>query len=299
VTDHPTIKVTRDLRAIVDMTARLEAQAIAKANDALMPGGEAMVNLAYVADLSVWNRRVELAEQAGGVDLVDEDPDDLWPVFQRLRFWSEQWRSELGMDYGDDPRWRPTLATEAGFLANADVLAWIWDNELHFEAFADDVSTAHAQLENLLDEGRRAQHGVQCFDCSVDLVRPMRDRRVLRECEGHEGVCTWPHRFCGHDRGGLADEWLCPSCDRRYALEDYQRAVQYAHYAYADWLTIDEAAERTDCPASTIKVWALRGHVRKRRHDDSGRMTYNVSDVERRLAGGNGSDAVADEIAPV
>lgn len=290
----PVVAVARDLRAIVDYAAALEAEAIAKANDALMPGGEAMVNLAYVADLSVWSRRVELAETAGGVDLVDEDPDDLWPAFQRLRFWSEDWRQRLGMDY-DDPRWRPTIASEAGFLGNPDVLAQIRESELHFEAFADDVHTAFGQLENLLAEGRRARRGVQCFDCNVDLIRPMRERRVLRECPGHEGVCTWPHRFCGHDRGGLADEWLCPSCERRYSVEDYYRAVSHAHFVHADWLILDDAAARTGVQAGTIKVWANREKVRKRPDRDTGRMTYNVRDIERRLAGLD----IADETTAV
>lgn len=289
-----TLDVARDLREIVTICARLEEEAIAKAADHLMPGGEAMVNLAYVADLSVWNRRVELAEQAGGADLVDEDPDDLWPAFQRLRFWSEGWRETLGMDY-DDPRWRPTIASEAGFLANPDVLAWVAENEPHFDDFADDVHTAHAQLENLLAEGRRAQHGVQCFDCSVDLVRPMRERRVLRECEGVEGVCTWPHRFCAHDRGGLADEWTCPTCERHYSVEDYYRAVSHAHFVHADWLTLDDAAQRTGVLAGTIKVWVTREKVRKQRDRDTGRMTYNVRDIERRLAGLD----IADETTAV
>jgi transposase-like protein len=93
-----------------------------------------------------------------------------------------------------------------------------------------------------------------------------------------------PHEVCPHDRGGLRDEWKCPGCDRTYSLEDYARAVSHAHYAFADFLTLDDASARTGVKPGTIKVWANRGKVAKKRDRDSGRMTYRVADIEARHA---------------
>ena len=142
----------------------------------------------------------------------------------------------------------------------------------------------------MLQEGKRNQRGVQCFDCQVDLVRPSEDRREHKHCAGHDGLCHWPHKFCPHDRGGLRDEWVCPSCQRTYGVEDYYRAVRHAHFVSAEFLTLDDAADRTGVKAGTIKVWVNRGKVRKRKDQDSGRMTYHVPDIIERHAG-------ADEVA--
>jgi hypothetical protein len=199
-----TMTVARNLREIRQLAWQLQDQAIHKANDRLMPGGEAMVNLAYVADLAIWTRRVELAEQSGGADLVDEDPDDLWPPFQRLRYWSEAWRSTLGMDY-DDPRWRPTLASEAAFLANPDVLGWAWDNEPRWDNFADDVTGALRRLENILAAGERdvISDDITCLACETPLRRRM-------TADGYE------------------DEWWCRTCYRHLNQAQYNLATAQA-----------------------------------------------------------------------
>jgi hypothetical protein len=55
----------------------------------------------------------------------------------------------LGHDH-DDPRWRPTLVSEAKFLRNHDVAEWIWNNEVHWDDYAGDVERAKTKLENIL-----------------------------------------------------------------------------------------------------------------------------------------------------
>lgn len=271
--------VARDLTAIEEMAPHLEEQAIHKANDRDMPGGDAMVALAGVANLEAWQHRVDTELRTAydyGHAPPEIDDDDEWePPLQTLCFWSEAWRAEHGAEYGQ----RPTIASEANYIRY--LLPWAWDNEPHWDDFADDVRKAKRRMEDVLYDGKRHQRGVQCFDCQVDLVRPSRDRRDPKFCPGHDGVCMWPHKFCPHDRGGLADEWFCPTCERRYDTEAYKRAVSHAHFVHADWLTIADAAERTGVKATTIKVWATRGKVRKRRDLDSGRMSYNVTDVLR------------------
>ncbi len=193
-----TLKVATNLRAIGDMAQRLEARAMDLANSPLMPGGDAMVNLAHVASLDTWLRRNDLSgdELAAG-----EDPDELWSPFQLLAFWSESWRTELGRDY-DDPSWRPTIATEAAFLANVDVLAWAWDNEPHFEEFAADVATAKSRLEAILREGERAD----------------RIRVVCPDCESGKRLVV---RYgATEDR----DRWKCPACKHIFDADAVRRA---------------------------------------------------------------------------
>lgn len=276
MTDAPTAvtKVAQDLTAILDLAATLDDQAVHKANDPLMPGGLSMVALAGVASLEAWEHQYETLEARGRADHVADEDDSWEPPLQSLTFWSEQWRVE----HNRESDRRPTLASEAAFIRTC--LDWAWDNELHFQDFAADIRKARRRLEDLVNAGKRNQRGVQCFDCQVDLVRHSHDRKVLTRCDGHSGLCRWPHRLCEHDRGGLRDEWLCPSCERKYGLEDYMRAVQWAHFIHADFLPIDKCAERTEVKAGTIKVWANRGKVAKRRDPDSGRMTYNVADVQ-------------------
>jgi hypothetical protein len=203
-----------------------------------------------------------------------EDDEDWIPPLQTLLFWSEAWRAEHGYPLPV----RPTVASEANFIRWA--LGWAWDNEVHWDDFAGDVKRARARLEDLLKEGLRAKRGVPCFDCNVDLIRPSRPPRKIHWCDGNDGVCTWPHKFCAHDRGGLADEWKCPTCDRRYGVEDYVRAVQHAHLAFADYLPAAECEQRTGIKVGTIKVWATRGKVPKRLDPDSRRVLYHIPSIE-------------------
>lgn len=253
--------VSANLRAILDMAERLEARAIDRAGDDI-PGGEAMVNLALVADMTVWERRDELA----GGDLAPyEDPDQMWSAFQMLRFWSEQWRIDLDMDH-DDPRWRPSLASEAAFLRNPDVLAWAWDNEPHFEEFAADVATAKSRLENVLSEGVRSIRGVPCMydECKGKrLVRKMKPMYRTQTVDG-EKVRVRVRDERGNGLWELED-WHCPRCHRRWDEDAYAAMVTAANEAAKvevidgqTWCTTDYAARKVGRPASTVRVWLHR-----------------------------------------
>ena len=276
----PTVPVARDLAASVALADDLAAQAVNHADHHLMPGGEAMVALGPVAspeavEWRVWSGEHGLAPYPTHV--ADQDPDDLWPPLQLLLFWSEQWRVERGAESD----LRPTIHSEATWLrANlgwAAERAWEWDD------FAADVERARVKLEALVGAGRANRRGVQCLSCGGELRRRSRERTEPSDCTGNHGVCTWPHRFCPHDRGGLEDDWRCKGCHRAYTDEDYRRAVAHAHLAYAEWLPLVDCAERTGVRAGTIAVWAHRGKVRKRQ--DAGRVLFSVEDVEAAAAG--------------
>jgi hypothetical protein len=212
------LKVSTNLHTIANMADRLSARALDLANSPLMPGGEAMVNLAHVADIGTWMRRNDLSAD----ELANyEDPDELWSPFQTLRYWSEAWRAELNMDYFDDPKWRPTLRTETAFLANPDVLAWAWDHEIHYESFADDVALARTKLETLLREGER----------------PDRIRVVCPDCDAGKRLII---RYGASDEG---DQWKCPACKHRFDADAVRRAYakQLRGEGAARWVTLTDA----------------------------------------------------------
>lgn len=211
------VKVTTNLRAVLNMADRLESRALDLANSSLMPGGEAMVNLAHVANLEDWARRNDLsADQLANY----EDPDELWSPFQMLRYWTEQWRTEVGMDY-DDPAWRPTLRSEAAFLLNPDVLAWAWDNELHFDEFSTDIAKAKSRLEGILREGER----------------PDRIRVVCPDCDAGRRLIV---RYGATDAD---DTWKCPACKHRFDADAVERAYakQLRHQGAERWVKLTDA----------------------------------------------------------
>lgn len=217
--------VAANLRAIEDMALRLESRAIDRAGARDIPGGEAMVNLASVGSLADWQRRVELSEQQygnGGVDLSSEDPDDLWPAVQVLWFWSEDYRDRLNHDH-DDPRWRPTLVSEAKFLRNHDVAEWIWNNEIHWDDYARDVGRAKTKLESILLEGERTERTtVVCSLCDDG-------RRLIR---------VWGGEL-------VDDRWKCPGCKHQFTDEELPevQATQMRRSEPREWIPRPEAID--------------------------------------------------------
>lgn len=269
-------KVSTDLRAIIDMAERLEARAIDEATrgDRLGSGplgGEAMVNLASVADMSAWLRRNDLAGDA----LVSyEDPDELWSSFQTLRFWSEQWRVDLDMDY-DDPTWRPSLRSEAAFLRTPDVLNWAWDTEPHWDEFAADVATARRKLEDVLKEGDRVTLSrVACPDCTKRIAQDAQGGSPDDE-QGFDGELhrwdserpadrrTAPRLIAVYGDSDDEDRWKCPECRHRFtAAEVHDAGVAQKRAAghTQRWLPLADAIsilrKEGGWREKTIRTWA-------------------------------------------
>lgn len=257
---HPTVKVARDLTAIVELSERLEDQAINDANDHLMPGGLAMVALGPVASARTYDDALDDAEQeaiawayVNGVDpskvMPETYEDDHEPPLQTLLFWSEAWRTEHQWPI---PK-RPTVTTEAAFIRWA--LDWAWEHEPHFEDFAADVRAVRSTLENMLTAGARpAFRGVPC---------------MYDECKGKRLIrTTVPTRDDKGRKAWRLTDWHCPSCKRSWSEEDYARniyaAVERQHFAeIADdtWATASRAARRVGRPEATIRVWAFRGDI--------------------------------------
>lgn len=264
-------RVAQNLTAILTMYADLEDQAINDATSRLMPGGRAMVELGPVANLERWEHMQAASERLGRAYTSPEDEDDTaLSAFQRIEFWSEAWRRIHGAEYDQ----KTTITSEANFVRF--MLNWAWDNEPGWDAMAADISGARFQLEDILAEGKRSERGVQCLSCNVDLIRHTDDPRHPEP--GPD--CIHPHELCPHDRGGLRDEWKCPGCSRTYDTDDYYRAVHHSFVAHADYLALTDAVARTGVKASTIKVWATRGKVKRYKAPGAERMTYCVADIE-------------------
>jgi hypothetical protein len=244
-------KVARNLSAIEDMTAQLLTQAIHKANDREMPGGDAMTALAHVASLTDWERRIEVTEAVwwespettheDRPDWLGSDEDDTWePPLQTLLFWSEQWRDVHGYDLDR----RPTIASEAGFIRWA--LNWAWENEPHFEDFAREMEAVQRRMENMLYAGVRVERGAPC------LYDECKGRRIVRHV----------------DDNGERTDWRCSSCKREWDEDRYAQMVTAAHEAAKFeevagdmWCSVDYASRDTGRSPKTIRTWINRGEL--------------------------------------
>lgn len=189
--------VARKLGEIIRLAGDLSAEAEHRANSRIMVGGDAMSNLAHVANLEAWRHQQDAAEQ-GYIDgrrtawpeTVHEDDNDE-PVLATLLFWSEERRVAEDQELNDR---RATIASEAGFLRWAAEA--MWRDEPRWDDFAEDVSKALRKLENVLAAGKRDEATrVRCVADHCE-TRP-RLRRIVTE-------------------DGLQDRWKCRACRTWY-----------------------------------------------------------------------------------
>ena len=262
-TPEPTvIQVAQDLSEIERLTERLLTQAVAKANDRLMPGGHAMVGLGHVGSRAAQDAYVEALEARwwNDPDATHQnrpdvshlnDEDDTWePPLQTLLFWSEERRARYG--YPLEGR-KPTIATEAAFLR------WALDamrrDEPRWADFAGDVQAARTRLEATLSAGTRpVARGVSCM---YDECRGARLIRTTVPTRGPRGAKAW-----------RLTDWHCPRCKRTWSEEDYSRhvygAIERQHWLILDgetWCTVDRAARKVGRPQGTVRSWVSRGEV--------------------------------------
>lgn len=242
-TSDPVTKVAQDLRAIEDMGVLLLTQAVHKANDRDIPGGNAMVALAPVANPEAWEHRYEASEERGAGDYV-EDQDATWePPLQTLLFWSGEWRREHGHELDR----RPTITSEAAFIRWA--LNWAWENEPHFADFARDIRSARARLEAELREGEQIERGAPC------LYDACKGERLTRQLVREKRRWVWTG-------------WKCGRCQRTWTDDRYAAMVTAANEAAKTeqidaetWSTIEYAARDVGRSVKTIRTWITAGKV--------------------------------------
>lgn len=272
----PVVKVARDLRSIEDLYEAVVVHAVHRANDRLMPGGEAMVALAHAASPSEWAETIAAAEfrHMATCPKVDhthcryadhiEDEDQREPVLQTLLYWSEQWR-----DY--DLERRPTVRTEVNYLRGR--LEWARENVDQWDAFAEDIKTAKTRLENLLYAGSRpAFTGNPCMYDRRTLIR------VTKPARGPKGEKIW-----------VLTNWYCRSCRRSFDDEQYAKneqialeSLHYRHFGEEAYCTVEKAASRVNRPPATVWSWINRVQVRAVCTLEDKRTFVHIADVHDR-----------------
>ena len=268
MTDNdPTMKVTRDLREIVQLSLHLHTQATNKANQIIdghvLPGGYAMVSLTPVANLEAWENQYEGWEQFNTTtdgptfDLTHiEDEDDTWePALQTLRYWSDRYRRSHNAEWDHIP----TVNTEAKFLAH--LANWIWENEPEWEHFAHDINRARVRLENVLYAGTRPE-------------------RTRVNCT-NEACETKPRLIRVYGLSVTQDHYKCPGCKNRYDPGQFARAkLQHLDSEGADrHVKMQDARDVINRPNRTWTKWLRYWYVRNYRDPVTGQVWVWWPDV--------------------
>lgn len=265
-------KVARNLTEIENLTASLPAQAAHKAADRLMPGGMAMVMLGPDADLDEWAEQIAYAElrhyatcekdshkgcTVAGAEHV-EDEDDQWTEdpLRTLLFWTDEWRERHG--YPLEGR-EATIVGEVKFLRWC--LNWAWENEPHFEDFADDVHQVRLRLESALLAGRRAERSrVRCPNPECEnkprLILVRARRHAARDADLLEQVATIQ----------TEDHWKCTACKTRYDADAYRRAYgqqlrSQGAERYVPFRDALATLRDQGRPERTVRKWVIDGEV--------------------------------------
>lgn len=209
--------------------------------------GEAMMLLGPTADPEA-RGHLEASVAAGRVpsDYLDAADGDQHPTFVLLT-WQMMWRDALEHDDAKDSELTTAVAyidLTMGYMGSFEFVP--------FEDFAKDLRRCVVHLESVLHDGEQRDEGVPCLKCSRPLTR------------------TW-----GKDE--RTDGWECKRCRERSTEAQYQLAVKADYIRNAEWLTDADMAARTDVKAGTVRVWANRGAVARKR--EMGRTVYAVADV--------------------
>lgn len=252
----PIVKTTRDLREIERLYEALLVQAINRAADKIMPGGEAMVALAGVASPSEYDEKIEYAEHwhyatcprldhtrcRFAEHVADEDSE---APLQTLLYWSEGWRARDGYALDRDP----SIRSEAAYLRAK--LDWAWENESRWDDFRKDVARVRNRIENLVMAGERPERGAPCLYDGATIIRRLIPKR------GADGQKVWDF-----------SDWHCPRCKRSWDEDAYARHVTAANEAAKfeviageTWCSLDYAARKVGRPESTLRVWLHRGQL--------------------------------------
>jgi len=215
--------------------------------------GEAMYLLGPVADPEAIGH-MEESVRAGRVpeEYLANATGDLHPLWV-LGTWSMVWIDALEHETDE----KVTLEAATDYL-DANMTYMGGYERVPFDDFARDLRKCRNHLEAVLHDGEQVDRGAPCMGCNATLVR------------------VWDY----DDKG---DGWRCPRCKQTSSDAQYRFAVMHLHREEAEWLTDRDMQIRTGVKAGTVRVWARREQVRRKR--DQGRTVYAVADVEARIVG--------------
>lgn len=259
-TDDPKVQVARDLRAIGHMAAMLGERMLDLADDPHIVGGQAMVEAARVANLEAWQHQVDTDERQADLparlrhapytSVADEDPDEAWPAYQTLRYWSEEWRRERGKPDIE----MPSIATETRFLGAC--IDWAWSTEPHFEDFANDIRSARTKLENVVRDG----------------IRETRSRILCDRCANPKRLIV------KYGKAERPSTYKAPCCKAVLTADEAKRALakQLRSSGVERWVTLTEAVGALRVHGwgeHTVRTWASGEDVETWR-DEALRRTW-------------------------
>lgn len=240
-----------DLREIARMCDALPEEVEHRGVD-----GEAMTLLGPAADPE---RRghLEASVLAGRVpaDYLEHADGELHPLFV-LGTWDGMWRDALEHD---DPAGPVTVAGATDYLDRTMTYMASYEH-VPFEDFARDLRRCRRHMEAVLHDGEQIERGAPCL-----------------ACRGPNLVLRYGDTFA-------TDRWTCPrrDCGAEYTRAQYRGMVEADARAKASHLTDRDMEARTGVKAGTVREWARRGYVGKRREHE--RTVYSVEDVLTRNA---------------
>lgn len=227
-----------------------------------IPGGLPMV---LCGPYSEGREALRLGLEEG--DWTELDDDGIGPELplRILTWWEDQWRRAFKHGAGPEPT---MLATVGYLMRQLDRAA---QEHEEFDQFAREVKSTRRQLQAAHGDADPTVHGVACFDCGQDLRQTFAEPRP----------CEHKHAPCGCDQGGRRDTWECTGCRRTYTDHDYRRAVRQAHTDAQPWRRAGEVTALTGVHERTLRRWADRGVVQRRREGLRGWSLYHLGQVRR------------------
>lgn len=241
-----------------------------QSSEQTFPGGDRLAMLAGGSrGLAQFRTGDEGAEQV-------DDPES---VAFELGRWEDDWRLVREESAAEVVG---TVSSAVAYLMPR--MGWAADSHDAFDEFVVDVRRLVSRLRTSVGTDVRPRRGVPCLTCDATLERKQQARRNSgRGCLGHWDRCDWPYEPHGcTDSGGLVDDWTCPKCGRVYGDEAYRRAVaqRYA-LARGGLVTAATVEETLGVRQGRLRVWATRGEVSRRGHDERGRTLYDAEEVRR------------------
>lgn len=257
--ESPAVKPARDLTEIINLTAALHEQAIARANDRdYLPGGNAMVSLAPVGNIEAWETQFETRERLGRDHSHVEDEDDTWePPLQTIRFWTDQYRRfhEAERDH------TPTIHSEVGFLRQ--LLNWAHENDPRWDHLTADINKVRRRLEDMLYDGVRAE-------------------RTRVPCT-NEACTRKPRLIRVYGNTAAEDHYKCTAadCKAKYTQQEFARAkLRHLESEGAGrHVLMQDARDAIDRPRRTWDKWIRYWYVRSYRDARTGQVWVWWPDV--------------------
>ncbi|MCL2611960.1 MAG: hypothetical protein FWD95_01870 [Nocardioidaceae bacterium] len=264
-----------DLRAIRDLCDALPAEVEHRGIDS-----EAMNLLGPVADPeSVGHVRASI--NVGRIDAgwLETADDERHPLLV-LGGWWQAYAEAL--DHTEPGR---ITVSDAREYLDRHLYAVAQLPDVPFADLARDLAGCRRHLERVLHDGEQVETGAPCMTCRVPLRLVRGGQRPARRSESglsrtrgsHPG--SYANVIPNGAQNGADDFWYCPRCRETSTEDQYRFAVAHLHRESAEWLTAQEMEIRTGVKLGTVRVWATRGLVRKRR--DSERTVFAVADVTR------------------